>query len=566
MSASEGAGAPPGHLDTPVGPDDAHEPGDDFAVDSPGEARQQELSDQRDDPGGGRAPRRSRLVYVEVGLAVAIAACVFAVHDVSYMLGAPFWLDEAWVAVSTRVPLDRLDVASSVTPIGWTFLLRLIPFSGQQDLRLLTLLFAFLTVLAAYAFGRSLGLLPVVGGVLAAAAALLVPAMLYRDDLKQYTADAFVSVLLFALLSRIEAQWSRRRLVGLCATLLALSFLSHITLFVAAMGLGCLSAVQLIRRRWTEAIEAIVATVGTGVVLLVVFLVFDSGTQTAAYRVFWKPFYLPHGVHAALHYINYRLHQNLRYFGIAHLWILVVLVVLGIAVLAVRGRWATAAVFPAVAVLMLVLGRLGKYPLLDERTSTFLMVDAIVIAAVGVAGVATFAARRLHPMAGFGLAGLAFVAYLPGALPFVNIHSIPAENVRAQTVYVTDHAAPGDVVLVSLGASYGYGYYGPRPGVVKTPGIGYSMTYPPSDRIVSLRYREPGDVLKGIEEAVSMAPPGSRVWVIINHVAASEAPAWRADLAKVGAQSVGVAPNTAVEWFTVGPTTSAALGGVTLGF
>src|ERR1700677_2711491 len=67
------------------------------------------------------------LRLVEAGLGVAVAACVLLVHDVAYLLQVPYWLDEAWVADSTRVSVGHLLDVTSATPVGWTFLLRLVP-------------------------------------------------------------------------------------------------------------------------------------------------------------------------------------------------------------------------------------------------------------------------------------------------------------------------------------------------------------------------------------------------------------------------------------------------------
>ena len=55
----------------------------------------------------------------------------------------------------------------------------------------------------------------VAAGVLTAIAVLLIPAMLVRDDLKQYTADACLSLLVLLLTSQLERDWSRGRLAGL---------------------------------------------------------------------------------------------------------------------------------------------------------------------------------------------------------------------------------------------------------------------------------------------------------------------------------------------------------------
>lgn len=144
---------------------------------------------------------------------------VLAVHDVGYLLRQPFWTDEAWVAVTTRFPLSQLPATTSSTPIGWTALLRLVTVSGAQTSRLFPLAFAGAAVLVAYWFARRLGwpsaAVSVAAGLLAAAGVLLVPAMLVRNDLKQYTADACLALVVLALTSRLERAWSRGALAAL---------------------------------------------------------------------------------------------------------------------------------------------------------------------------------------------------------------------------------------------------------------------------------------------------------------------------------------------------------------
>jgi hypothetical protein len=494
----------------------------------------------------GRALEPSGLV--ETGVALAIAACVVVVHDVPFLLRTPYWLDEAWVAVSTRVPVSHLRFDTSSSPIGWTFLLRLAPAPGQQDQRLVPLLFAALTVVAAYAFGRSLRLLPVVTGLLAGGAALLVPAMLVSNELKQYTADAFVTMLGLVLLSRLEADWSRRRLAELSGALMVAAFFSHVAIFVAAAALPCAVVVQVVRRHWAESAEAAVATMVTGAVVGVIFLLFDGGTQTAQLRNYWNAFYLPHSPAAAIRYLNKGLHQLLPYFGIDHLALLAALVALGLVTLAWQGRWATALLLPVLALEMLVLGALHKYPLLDQRTSTFFITASVVIAAVGIAGVATLLAQRVHLTAGLAIATAAAILYIFAALPYVDTHNIPVEDVRAQADYVTTHLRPGDAVLVSLGASYGYGYYASPHPQVTSGGVGFAITYPASDRVIALTNRRPVDVQSGLARGLALVAghPEARLWIVLNHVAPTEQAAWNASLARLSPHTIPVAKATSV--------------------
>ena len=92
-------------------------------------------------------------------------------------------------------------------------------------------------------------------GLVAAGAALLVPAMLIRDDLKEYTDDAFVVLLALTLVSRLEANWSRRRLVTLGGVFVVCAVFSHVTLLVASIALPCLCITRLARRRRAAALD-----------------------------------------------------------------------------------------------------------------------------------------------------------------------------------------------------------------------------------------------------------------------------------------------------------------------
>lgn len=500
-----------------------------------------------------RAAKR-RLGIIEIVIAVSISACVFIVHDVPYVLRAPYWVDEAWVAATTRLSLGHLPKIASTTgpslPIVWTLLLRSVP-QGGQDQRLVPLLFAAAAVLAAYALGHSLRLIPVVTGTLAAGAALLVPAMLVRNDLKEYTTDAFVTLLTLALVSRLEAEWSRRRLITLGGVLVACALISNITLLVAAAALPCVCLTRLARRRKAEFIDAVVVTAVTGVLLLIIFAALDPGSRSASLKRYWQAYYLPHGLHASLHYINTHLNVLLPYFGFHHRSLLFLFVLIGLVVLVRQGRWATAAILPVLVIEVVVLSALHRYPLLDERTSTFLMAASVVIAAIGVAGVAFWIARRLTWIAAAALIGLAASFYILAALPFVRSHSIPVEDVRAQESYVAAHARPGDVVVVNWGANWGYAYYArPQPHTVSAPGIGYAMAYRPSDDIITVVKPGPAAVLATAPRALSLVKnhPGARLWLVANHQELGEPNAWAAALAPYPHGAIEVAPQTIVQY------------------
>src|SRR3954452_2439045 len=128
-------------------------------------------------------------------LAIGAGVMVVFVHDLKFWLSIPYWLDEAWVVDSVRAPLSLVPRLAATTPLGWILLLRLVPHGGLERQRLVPLIFAGLAVSAAYLLGRELGLTRFTAGLATATAALLSPAMLIRNDLKQYTAEAFGSIV-----------------------------------------------------------------------------------------------------------------------------------------------------------------------------------------------------------------------------------------------------------------------------------------------------------------------------------------------------------------------------------
>jgi len=102
--------------------------------------------------------RRRLLLGAAEGVLVALAciALVALSHDVGYVLHAPYWLDEAWVAVSSRLPLGDLLHVTSSTPPGWNVLQRLLAPFGLQAVRLLPLAFVAAGGAVAYYAARTI--------------------------------------------------------------------------------------------------------------------------------------------------------------------------------------------------------------------------------------------------------------------------------------------------------------------------------------------------------------------------------------------------------------------------
>lgn len=506
-------------------------------------------------PPGAHAKRigliRSRLTAEHL-LALVLGLAVLAVHDVGYMLRQPFWNDEAWVAVTTRYPLSQLTATTSSTPIGWSLLLRLFTVGRDQTSRMLPLAFAGLAVIVAYWLVRGLGWRgradAILAGILAAIGVLLVPAMLVRDDLKQYTADACLALVVLALTSRLERDWSRRRLIALSVAVWGGMLFSDVVAFVGVAAFAALCLVQLARRAWRRLAEAAVAGAGTAVLMLCVYEAFYArAAHVLGASSYWAGYYVPlrHGLHASLVFVTRMLGLLRADFGLGPAWLAVLLVIAGLVTIFRLDRPVTALAAAFLLPEMILLSALKVYPFGDLRTSTWLITLTAVVAAIGIGGICALTRQWL----GGGLtawvavsvvAVAAVAAFGVAARPYVRDHSIPNEDVRDQVTYVAAHAAADDVILVNLNSSFGFAYYWPhgQPGRIATSVTrqGYIPYFPGQPRIVMAPNRDLAGVSTGLREALSRVKPGScaRVWLVRAHVISSEQAAWAKVLARAG--------------------------------
>jgi len=215
----------------------------------------------------------------------------------------------------------------------------LVSWSQDPPLRIVRLLFGAFAVTASFGYVRSLPwpsvALARMAAVLAGIAALMVPSALVRDDLKQYTADAFVTLVILWMVTRLEARWSRRRMIGLAVAVVVGFLFSAVSAFVGAAAFGSVLMVQIIRRRWARAIEALVAGRASGVVLLVTFLVLYRPGLPAGLNDYWAAFYIPisNGWTASWKFIQGRSGQEASHLGMGPLLLAIVLVIAGVVTL-----------------------------------------------------------------------------------------------------------------------------------------------------------------------------------------------------------------------------------------
>jgi hypothetical protein len=510
-----------------------------------------------------RRPTVEQLAVITLGLLVA------GVHNVPYLLRQPYWTDEAWVAVTTRFPLSELSATTSSTPIGWSVLLRLFTVRGEQTGRLLPLAFAAAAVMIAYWLGRGIGWqrrdISVGAGLLAAVAVLLVPAMLVRDDLKQYTADACLSLLVLALTSRLERNWSRRTLAGLSVAVWGGMLFSDAVAFVGVVAFGALFAATLCRRDWRRLAETALTGAATAALMAAVYEAFDARADYPGLKAYWSGFYLPaaKGLHADVEFVISRWDSVGAYFGLGPVWVAAPLVVAGLVTMFRAGRPVTAIAVAALWPELLVLSALGQYPFLDLRTSTFLFAITAAVAAIGVAGVCSLLIAHFNGLLAAGLAAVALVVFAAGTAPYVRSRQIPVEDVRDQVRYIVARESRDEVILVNLNSNWGFAYYWPAGNPARRPDSavaqGYEAYFPNKPDIVIARNRDVAAIDAALSQALALARQHScsRIWLVRTHLSAREQVDWRVALrqqklalASVGRHGLGVireAPRAAGE-------------------
>ncbi len=487
---------------------------------------------------------------IDICLAVAIGLAVLLVHDVPYLLRHSFWLDEAWVADTVRAPIGLTHTIGNITPVGWTFLLRLVPFGGPERLRLVPLAFAMVAAAAAYLLGRELHLDRFITGILTGAAVLLSPAMLERDDLKQYTAEACACVILWVLVARAENEWRLRRLVAI-ATVSSVGLLfTNTVIFVGVAAMAGLGLECLVSRRYRRLAEVAAASAGMLVVSLAIYLTLLRPELSPKLTAYWDPFYAPTGSGAqAFHFVYRNLVALAPYGGFRSLAVDTIVVLAGIVALVWLRRIALAAIFPITFAIVIVASAARVYPFGDLRTSTFWLVMVPMLMAIAVSAVGRLAAR-LDGRTPLLVGAAALAIWVPATNVYIRSHTIPNEDVHSQVEYLSSHFRRGDVVLVSYAASYAFAYYyGATPTFPAGDGPnGHIVAYPRLPWMVVLPQRQPVNLVNGLAEArrkiaAEPADARGRIWIIRSHQTPTEVLTWNRLLAGQAVQVIRVGPD-----------------------
>jgi hypothetical protein len=423
-----------------------------------------------------------------------------------------FWTDEAYVALATRVSgWPQIWLAAGPTPIGFVLVVRAMSWLGgpvDLVLRLVPLACSIAAMLLAHRIGTRVVGHPA-GGALALAAVAIEPYSIEMSKLlKQYATEGFTALLaLDAACAVVLGTASPARLAAIVA--LGAPF-ANTQLLVGPAAFTAL-AVDAVARRDGKRLRA---TIGWGAVaaaaLAAVYVVLVVPKMSGGLVTWHAPYFAPAdsvGVFLAF----------------SRDWIVgtvagplgIVGSLLAIVLLPFAGRAGPvlAGIVALLAIEMLALGALEKYPIVETRVVAFYLVVVAVSGATALAWTGVRLATSTSGRAVVLIAALAITADLARRRDFAHIGQQPsAEDLGPLVRTMLAERGADERVLVYDRSSYVYAYYAEDPPVL-VPVPQNSIGYVP--QIASATLVAGHELRARIVEALAASP---RVWVLASRV------------------------------------------------
>jgi hypothetical protein len=412
-----------------------------------------------------------------VWLALTLGA-VFRVRQ--YVGNRSLWLDESFVALNVidrsthRLLTSSLDF-NQAAPAGFLLVEKAstaIAGAGEYALRAFPLvcgiasllLFAKLArqVLSRHAVPIGVALFAVGG-----------PLVYYSSELKPYAADVATTLALSVMaVMMLEERLPMRRAVAFGAIGLVLVQCAYVGPIVAA-GTGAVVVLVTLTSRRRAALVRVGTAVGMwaiGTILFVVDYASNLGayarsnfTSTAPDVSSYPPLGFTHG---DLHWYYDRLtyvaaEANVWSYSLSGRHVLVPLLAAGLAVLGAVALFSrsrrTLAVLVAPVAVALASSAAHRYPLI-QRGMLFLVPLLLLFIAEGLGVIA----RRLRPLVGIGVAGLAsavLLVYSSSYDAYSVVRPTGREEIKRNLAYVAQHWQSGDVLYLRYPSQYAFRYY-----------------------------------------------------------------------------------------------------------
>ena len=406
--------------------------------------------------------------------------------------------------------LQHLD-NDQAAPLGFLFVEKLLESVANRDyvLRLFPLMAGCLSVYFLYRLARHCVSSPF---FLAAVAlfALSSPLVYYASEVKQYSVDVMVVVVLYLSAAPfIERRAGRRDLLVLgLGGVLALVF-SHPALFALAGIWVTLALDYVIRKCWAGLRNMAFVGGAWAVTLTALYAISLRGiSQTPVLLQYWREQFLPMPPWSQPGWIGSALQELARYPGGLSLSLLAVaLGAAGVALLLAR-RWQWALVLTLPLAFAMAASGLHKYPF-GGRLMLFAVPSVVITIAAGLEGlyvVFRSASRALAgPAAAVALILALVLLHGPALGAADGLRDPPmGEHLKPALAYLERHRQPGDTLYVYAPASFAYSYYAP---FYDLRGVGVQLggSYP---RAEPKRYLQDIARLRG----------KGRVWFLFSHV------------------------------------------------
>ena len=432
-----------------------------------------------------------------------------------YLVNRSFWADEASLAFNlvTRSfsgltqPLDYHQGA----PVGFLFIEKLsILLFGNNEyaMRLVPLLFGILAIYLLYLLAKTyIGL----SGFFALLAFSVGSNLIYySSELKQYSSDVMIALLLVYLASRCIRNETQARdffLLGVSGAFAI--WISHPSVFVLA-GIGLVLILEKLTRKSYVPFSWILA-MGIGWIGLfaIDYYVFLRPLAADEYlQNYWGKAFMPLPPWSDPGWFEKTFYSMLLMSLHTHInavYIVPILLLIGSLSLYVRNR-SIALLLILPALIVLIASGFEAYPLKD-RFMLFLIPFFLLILSEGLRGIYLFAAQWSHPL-GLVLAGLAIALLIwhPGSTLDQFFLTTRGSDVRPVIQYVGKHRTPDETVYVFHAGDSAFQYYAPLYGL-NTGQI-----------IVGISSPRKKLVLEGFYDDVESLQGEDRVWFIFSNI------------------------------------------------
>jgi hypothetical protein len=480
------------------------------------------------------AARPAVLTVTAAWLVWVVAGAGALLRLAELLSGRSLWLDESYLALNVlergwAEHFSRLDFGQGAPP---GFLLLMEASSalfghGEVALRLP----AFLCALAALVLfaGVARRLLPPVAAVVAVALfALLEPLVRYAAEVKQYSADVAVTLLLVALaLAALDRGLDAWSLAGLAAAGALAPWLAHSAIFVlAAVGVVLVLALRGRDRAALLRVGGLFTLWSASLGLFYFVSVRDlAGLQAVYIGIDVYDVYMPLGADT-LPWLRAAAPTLLFGLPLAAKLVSIGAATAGLVWLA-RRRPAGALLLVLPGALVLVASAFEQYPFF-ARTALFLAPAFCLLVGAGVAAAAALP-TRFAPLAGAAFAAATIAPVTLGAVERL-ANPFALEETKPLLQSLNKEWRADDVVFISSHAQYALAYYldcrcgdtngaalaAIRRSTVRTTGPHGSSPALASthDRVVIDTHKPPS--------AIELPADARRLWVIVSHASDGE--------------------------------------------